>query len=314
MALLVKKSGILTTVQDLGRTGARRFGINTNGVMDTTAARLINIVLGNDQNDAVLEIHFPAAKIEFKHDTVFALGGADFGAELDSEPVPVWSNAFAKKSSILKFREKRSGNRAYVAVKGGFQVDKWLGSSSTNLTAEIGGFHGRKLADDRIVCPESKDFRPLKIGSSLLPRYSRFPTVRVIPGAEFAMLTAVSEPIFLNEAFTVSADSNRMGFRLHGEPLHLLDTEEIISSAVDFGTIQLLPDGQMIILMADHQTSGGYPRLAHIVSQDLPVVAQLGPNDKLAFHLVTLNEAEEARLQFERDLRMFKMGCRFATV
>jgi antagonist of KipI len=316
MALLVKKSGILTTVQDLGRIGSKRFGINPNGVMDMAAARLINIVLGNDENSAaVLELHFPAGELEFDADTILALGGADFGAQLDGHEVPMWSTVAANKGSVLKFTKRFFGNRAYLSVKSGFAVDDWLGSSSTNLIAKLGGYHGRKLAaGDRLECGESSTFKSLTIGGSTRPRYSRFPTVRVIAGAEFEGLTAISERAFLNEGFALTNDSDRMGFRLLGKPLHLLHSKEIVSSAVSFGTIQLLPDGQMVILMADHQTSGGYPRIGNVVSVDLPILAQLGPGDKVGFHLVSIEEAERLALRFERDLCFLKLGCRFAGI
>ncbi len=312
MSLLLKKSGMLTTVQDLGRIGVRRFGVNPSGVMDT-ASRLLNIILGNDENDAMIEMHFPAGEFEFEKDTVFAIGGADFGVKLDDNKVSTWKTTQAKQGNILRFSEKRSGNRAYLAVTGGFRIEKWLGSSSTNLTARIGGFQGRKLAiGDRIEYTESNVYTPLTIGNSFRPRYSQYPTLRVIAGAEFEMLTAISERAFLTDGFALSNESNRMGYRLSGTPLHLLDSMEMVSCAVSFGTIQLLPDGQMVVLMADHQTSGGYPRIGNVIGVDLPILAQLGPGDKVGFHLVSIEEAENLHLRFERDLCFLKLGCRFA--
>jgi len=149
---------------------------------------------------------------------------------------------------------------------------------------------------------------PYKISNALVPRYNSFPTVRVVAGAEFEILTAFSEQNFLKQDFTVSKESNRMGFRLCGEPLYLLDKTELVSSAVDFGTIQLLPDGQTIVLMADCQTSGGYPRIAHVVSTDLPVLAQLGASDKVGFEMITPAEAEDLIIQFEEDLNFLRIG------
>ena len=145
MSLLIKKAGILTTVQDLGRNGFRRFGINPNGAMDKTAARLINILLGNSETEAVIEMHFPAPEILFEEETMFALGGANFGAKLNDDSIENWKIHFAESGSILKFPEKLLGNRCYLAVKSGFKIENWLASASTNLTANIGGFNGRKL-------------------------------------------------------------------------------------------------------------------------------------------------------------------------
>lgn len=315
MSILIQKAGILTTVQDMGRTGFRHYGINPNGVMDTVAASLINILLGNPESEGVLEIHFPADTIHFEEDAVFAIGGAEFGAKLDGEPVQNWRPIFAPRGATLKFTRKVLGNRAYLAIAGGFHLEQWLGSLSTNRVAQIGGFCGRKLKNGDRIFLNSEDAAPVgsnyRISPSLIPRYASFPTVRITPGAEFDLLTALGQETFLKENFVISADSDRMGFRLSGKTLHLLDEIELVSSAVSFGTVQLLPDGQAIVLMADHQTSGGYPRLAHVTALDLPLLAQLGPNDKVAFHLVTINEAEDLILEFERDLNLFRTACAF---
>lgn len=313
MSILVEKSGVLSTIQDLGRTKFRRFGINPNGAMDKTVVRLINILLGNDEAEAVLEMHFPAPKFVFETAAVIALGGADFGAKIDDKRIENWRPFYVGKNQTLTYTGKISGSRAYLSVKGGFATEKWLGSASTNLIAEVGGLKGRKLqSSDRLFFNSalrilSSRFK-YKIAGKLTPRYSSFPTVRVIAGAELERLTALSEQNFLEGIYAISNDSNRMGFRLKSEPLYLLDKIELVSSAVDFGTIQLLPDGQLIILMADAQTSGGYTRIAHVVSTDLPVLAQLGAGDKVNFELISIEEAENLTLEFERDLNLLKIG------
>ena len=317
MSLLIKKAGLLSTIQDLGRNGFRRFGINPNGAMDRTAARLINLLLGNDETEAVIEMHFPAPEILFEQETMFALGGANFGAKLNNKSIDNWKTHFADSGSILSFPEKISSNRCYLSVRGGFEIEKWLASASTGLTANIGGLNGRKLeTGDKIDVKRSSKFKThnskLRISNNLIPFYSRFPTVRIIEGAEFENLTAFSEQQFLSETFTISKDSNRMGFRLEGEPIFLLNKTEMVSSAVDFGTIQLLPDGQIIVLMADHQTTGGYPRLGNIISIDLPLIAQLGANDKVGFHLISIEESENLLLDFEKDLNFLRIGSKFA--
>lgn len=313
MSIIVQKEGILSTVQDLGRSGFRSSGINPGGAMDKIAARLINVLLGNNESEAVLEMHFPAPEILFEKDAVFALGGADFGAKLNNKNLENWKSYFAEKRSVLKFAGKNFGNRAYFSVTGGFEIEKWLGSASTNLTAEIGGFRGRHLQKrDRLGFKQKiidiKQKFNYKIAGSLIPIYNRFPTVRVVAGAEFELLEASSEQFFSRQSFTITQNSNRMGFRLEGAPLELLRNKELVSSAVSFGTIQLLPDGQMIILMADHQTSGGYPRIANVCEIDLPLVAQLGANDKIAFHIISLEEAENLFLQREFELNFLKFG------
>jgi antagonist of KipI len=310
MSISFQTNSILTTVQDLGRNKYRKFGINPNGAMDKHAVRLINILLGNDENEAVLEMHFPASSIKFNENAIIAIGGADFGATIDDKPVENWRINCIDKGSTLKFTEKRFGATSYLSVKGGFETEKWLESASVNLVAGI----GKSLKKDDVLNFKSNiqvANHQSKIANSLLPFYSKFPTVRVIAGSDFEKLNALSEQNFLKQTFTISPDSNRMGFRLSGESLYLTDNAELISTAVNFGTIQLLPNGQLIILMADHQTTGGYPNIANVISNDLSLLAQLNPNDKVAFHLVSVDEAERLTLQFERNLSFLKLGIQF---
>ncbi len=317
MSLLIKKPGILSTVQDLGRLGWRRFGVNPNGAMDPVAARIANILVGNDDNAAAIEMHFPPPEIEFERDAIISVCGGDFGAAIDGKEITAWRAVAANAGRTLRFTRKTAGERVYLAVGGGLDVTPWLGSSSTTLAAEIGGYQGRPLqAGDRLSVGYQA-MRPTEphlpaVSPSLLPRYSRFPTVRIIPGAELDYLSSASYESLSQQTFTISNRSNRMGFRLTGEPLTLKKQHEFISSAVCFGTVQLLPDGQVIILMADQQTAGGYPRIAHIIGYDLPLVGLLGAGDKIAFHLVGVEEAERLAVQFEKELSFLRVACKFA--
>ncbi len=316
MSILVRKSGILSTIQDLGRPGFRRYGINPGGVMDRTACRLVNLLLGNKESDAVLEMHFPAAEVIFESQCKIAVGGADFAASLNGAGIENWRTYSADSGSVLCFGEKRSGNRAYLAVGGGFDVSEWLGSRSTNLSAGIGGSGGgRLMKGDRIAIAdrpwESDHYRRNRsVSPSLLPLYSGFPTLRVITGAEFELLDERSKSAFTQQEFGLSRNSDRMGFRLKSDPLSMTKPIEMVSTAVSFGTIQLLPGGQLILLMADHQTTGGYPRIAHVIERDLPVAGQLGGHDKVGFHIISLEVAEALNFEFERDMALFRAGCR----
>ncbi|HQU82804.1 MAG TPA: biotin-dependent carboxyltransferase family protein [Pyrinomonadaceae bacterium] len=316
MSLLINKTGILTTIQDLGRTNFARFGINPNGAMDQTAARLINVLLANDENEAVLEMHYPAPEIIFEKSAIFAIGGADLGATLDGKPLENWRIYYAESGNVLKFTARNFGNRVYLSIKNGFKIQKVLNSASTNLTANFGGFEGRTLRKgDRIFFTDESQTAPkrtnFKISNSLIPFYSRFPTVRVTMGAEFEDLKPASKRLFQEQTFRITRKSNRMGYRLDGEPLLLKTPRELVSSAVNFGTIQLLPDGNIIVLMADHQTTGGYPRLANIIKTDIPLAAQLGANDKIGFHLISLEDAESLLIQFENEFKLLKIGAKF---
>ncbi len=316
MGLFIQKAGVLDTIQDLGRIGSRRSGINPNGVMDQNALRLINILLGNPENEGAIEMHFPASEFVFKSAKTFALGGANFEAALQKEPLNRCKIYSAKKGDVLTFRKKINGNRCYLAVAGGLEIEKWLDSKSTNLLAQIGGYQGRKLMKGdtlnfrKVETSKSADDH-LQIAGSLCPRFSKYLVLRITAGAEYRRLTAKSELAFFEQSFNITNDSNRMGYRLESAPLYLLNDAEILSTAVNFGTIQLLPNGQMVVLMADHQTTGGYPRIAHIVETDLSKLAQCGPGDSLSFELISLREAEIIRETYERDLSFLRMGVKF---
>lgn len=314
MSIVFQTNSLLTTIQDLGRNNFRESGINPNGAMDKIAVRLINILLENDENEAVLEIHFPAPKILFEEDALIALGGADFGAKVDDKTLQTWQTRWIKKGQALSFTDKKRGNRAYLSVRGGFKIEDWLGSKSTNLKAKIGGFNGRALQKgDFFELNQIRQVQPLKsnrkISQYFLPHFQSY-KIRIIEGAEFGLLTPLSSENFLQQRFTITQNSDRMGYRLEGNTLYLLHEKELVSSAVTFGTIQLLPNGQLIILMADHQTTGGYPRIGNVFANDLSNLAQLGANDKISFEIISLEEAENLALKFDRDLNILKTAIK----
>jgi antagonist of KipI len=307
MTLRIEKEGLFTSIQDLGRFGGQRFGVNPRGAMDPTAARIINLLLGNDENESVLEFHFPGPEIVFGKECIFALGGADFAAELDSEPIRNWRAYTASASSVLRFSRKVFGNRCYLAINGGLRT---TGGEPANVLQTERIKKGQRISRGR----SSEALSPLSIRSaarSILPIYSRFPTARILVGAEFLDLSDEDKTLLETAIFTISNESNRMGSRLIGPALSLNSDREMVSAAVTFGTIQLVPDGQLIILLADHQTSGGYPRVGNIISADLSLVAQLGPGDKLAFKIVDIAEAERVSAQLETDLKKLKTGVSF---
>lgn len=312
MSVLFQTGGILTTAQDLGRAGFRRLGINPNGAMDRTAARAINILLGNDENEAVVEMHFPAPILRFEAAAVAALGGADFAPLLNEKAIENWRLIQIEAGDVLRFDDRRFGARAYLSARGGFRLEKWFGSASANVRA---GFGKRFEKNDRLRLKQQATNGArrtnYKISTNLLPFYSRFPTVRFVAGAEWNLLTEESRRFFLSESFAVRPESDRMGFRLRGKTLNLREPVELVSSAVNFGTIQLLPDGQPIVLMADHQTTGGYPRVGSIVETDLPLLAQLNPNDAVNFHLISLAEAENLIVRREIELNYLRAGVKF---
>lgn len=307
MSLLLQKEGIFTSLQSLDGAGRQSFGINPRGPMDRFAARVANLLVENDEHLNVLETHFPAAQIVFKKDCIFALAGADFAAVINGNPIRNWSAHSARVGDVLKFERKEFGTRAYLAINGG------LKRPTTDSRYSTARLSKETLIERRTSAhfDQRSDDNHFFVSKSIRPPYSSFPTVRILPGGEFERLTDDAKDVLTSSSFSISNESNRMGYRLNGNELSLSTNSEMVSAAVTIGTIQLLPDGQMIVLMADHQTSGGYPRIANVISADLPLLAQLGPNDKVAFTLTDIAEAERFALQIETDLKKLRAGVKF---
>ncbi|MBM3854630.1 MAG: 5-oxoprolinase subunit PxpB, partial [Verrucomicrobia bacterium] len=286
----VIRPGMGCAVQDLGRTGWRASGVSLAGVADGFALRVANLLVGNPEGAAGLEFALAGPELRFSHEAVVALGGAEF------EGLPRWRPVQIAAGTTLKLGAARAGCRGCLAVAGGIEVAPVLGSRSTDLRAGFGGLGGRALAAGAWL-PVGSAGPSLRGGSwhideRMLPEYSREAKVRVVAGAqarEFA-------PEWLGAKFTVSRLSDRMGVRLEGPALERRGGRELLSTPVVPGTIQVPPDGKPIVLLADAQTIGGYPQVAHVASVDLPLVAQLRPGDTVRFGEVPLAEAGALRL------------------
>ncbi len=308
------KSGILTSIQDPGRVGYREQGINTNGNMDALSPRLINILLNNDESEAVLEMHYPTPVIQFEEDVIACIGGGEFSPKVNGKDIEEWRVHLFKKGDTLSFGAKKRGERCYLAVKGGFDIPSVMGSKATNIAAGFGGHliqkndhlytklkNGSLLAAKEIFKLNAKI-----VNSKLRPQINCVQELRVITGADFECLDKESRDAIYHQKFIISAHCNRMGFRLEGDCLNLNACGSSISSAVDFGTIQLLPDGQLLILMADHQTTGGYPKIGNVISVDLPILAQLSVGQHISFREISIEKAEEIFLKQEREIKKFR--------
>ena len=317
MSLKIIKAGILDTIQDGGRTGYRHLGINPSGAMDRFSAQLSNALLGKKLEDPVIEMHFPASAFLFQQTTIACLAGADFSATINEQNIPLHQPFLVKENSVLKFTGMLGGAHCYLSLLPGLHVDEWLQSASTNLKAAAGGWNGRRLQkDDCIPYKNEIDvpamspkecFRILHWKASS-PKIDK--TIKVIEGNEWLWLTLEAQISFQDSKFSISNLSDRMGYRLFGEELMTEKNEQLVSSAVDFGTVQLLPNGQLIILMADHQTTGGYPRLAHVTSTSLPSVAQIKPNEEIRFRIITLQQAEDDLMRQQKYLEQLQNACK----
>lgn len=301
MEITVHRAGMLTTVQDLGRPGHRAAGVPLGGAMDRCALRLANLLVGNPENAAALEFTLIGPELEFSADGLIAVVGGNFAAVPPLQPVRVAAG------ERLKLGAARSGCRGYLAVAGGFSVDPVLGSRGTYLRAGIGGYQGRALRDGDVVAAEDCARSVVgrwQIDERILPPYTAAPTVRVVRGAQAAEFGEE----WLTAEFKLSPRSDRMGARLEGPKLVRRVEGDLVSSAVAPGTVQVPPDGQPIVLMADAQTIGGYPQLAHVIAVDLPLVAQLRPGDTLRFAEVSLDEAHRLMLAREHALAILREG------
>lgn len=297
----VLRAGMFTTVQDLGRSGHRAGGVVLSGAMDPFAMRLANLLVGNPETAAGLEFTLVGPELRFRHDTTIALGGADF------DGLPRWRPLPIKAGTRLNLGTARSGCRGYLAIAGGVAVPSVLGSRSTYVRGGFGGLAGRPLrAGDALPVPAIQR-RPLghwRIDERILPAYSTSPVVRVVRGAHAdGVAHVLGAP-----SFRVMPQSDRMGARLHGPSLPRTGGGDMVSCPVAPGTVQVPPDGQPIILLADAQTIGGYPQVAHVISVDLPLVAHLRPGDAVRFREVELDEAHELAVTCERSLALLREG------
>jgi antagonist of KipI len=325
MTIKVKKSGLLTSIQDLGRYGFQKYGVIASGAMDTLSCRIANMLVGNSENDAAVEITMLGAHFEFQSDSLISICGGDLSPVLNDRPAKMWRPLFVKKGSFLTFGGAKKGCRAYLAAAGGFDVPEVMGSRSTYLRAGIGGYEGRAIASgDRLLFGkmselstrlferffDSATYSEIKWSASpeFFPFLREDESVRVIKGRQYDDFTEKSKSMIFSEPFTITPKSDRMGYRMEGPKLTLVNKAEMISEAVSFGTIQVPADGNPIILLADRQTTGGYPKIAQVASVDLPYLSQFKPGEIVQFKEISLGEAQELLIDRERRLQHFKQG------
>ena len=322
MNAVVTRAGFQTSVQDLGRTGFRQFGVSTSGALDPFALRVANLVVGNDAGAAGLEITLGGLQLRFEDDRSVAWCGGEFDVQIGSRSLPAGHVAHLQRGDELKFGRARTGCRCWVAISGGIDVPIILGSRSTDLRANFGGFDGRALCDgDRLSFREfrrSETATAEDISSWAGPHdwvspAKQYPVLRFVRGADWHRFTASSLQRFAGQAFGVSSDSDRMGVRLDGPELKRKEETDLVSEAVAPGTIQVPPGGKPILLLGDCQTIGGYPKIAHVITVDLGIAAQLRAGDSVRFLEVSLQDAHRLLLERERDLERFRIGLSLQT-
>ncbi|MBG9771625.1 biotin-dependent carboxyltransferase family protein [Brevibacillus laterosporus] len=332
MSIRVIKPGLLTLIQDQGRFGFRKYGVVTSEAMDPLALRIANMLVGNAEQLATLEMTLTGAELAFEHDSLIAITGADLSFTINGERLPMWRPIFVRSGTVVKGGGCRTGCRAYLAIAGGIEVEQVLGSRSTYARAGMGGYQGRSLqAGDYISVGEpanvthaflEKWYNRLAKQTSLrswtsvdwsvsadcLATYRRNPQVRISRGTHFSLFTSESQQNLFQSSYKITPQSDRMGYRLQGAMLDLVEPIELLSEAVAFGTIQVPAEGYPIILLADRQTTGGYPRIGQVATVDLPILAQMKPGEEIMFTEIERDESEKLLMEREQFFIELQQG------
>ena len=304
-AIVVVKAGMLTTVQDAGRWGYQSRGVPVAGPMDPVSHRLANALVGNGRDAALLEVTLLGPELEFEDERLVAVAGADFELSLDGRQVPSHAPFTVAAGSHLRFGARRLGARAYLAVSGGITIEPVLGSRSTHLVSGMGGVGGRAvLAGDRLPLgdPSLPQGMALAPQDAIIALPDRHATIRVLAGPQQDYFAADALAVLQSAPYVIAQNSDRMGFRLEGPRLTHARGADIISDATPLGVLQVPASGQPILLMADRQTTGGYPKIATVIAADLTIAGQLAPSDTIAFSVCTPADALRALIAQERAL------------
>ena len=308
----VRRPGLLTTVQDLGRWGHQATGGPVAGPMDTFSHRLANLLVGNPSDAATLEITLLGPELEFEVAAMAAVCGADFDVAIDGQAMGVGVSMPVPAGARMHFGRRRAGARAYLAGAGGLLIAPVLGSRATHLVSSMGGVDGRALvAGDRLPIRATPSPATTRRGSGVTLPASGRARLRLLPGPQADWFEPSALTLLTSVSFRVSPRSNRMGYRLEGPPLSRRRTHEPISEPLAFGALQVPAAGEPILLMADRQTAGGYPKIGNVIAADLPLAGQLAPGDFIEFSLCSRQEAAAALIARERPLlRVVESGIR----
>jgi antagonist of KipI len=321
MRVFVERAGFLTSVQDLGRTGFRELGVSLGGGLDSFGLRVANLLAGNDEGAAGLEISLGGLQLRFEDERVLAWCGGDFDVRVGSSALPAGHAGSVRAGEKLKIGAPKVGCRSWLAISGGIDIEPVLRSRSTDLRAGFGGYQGRALRD-RDVLPlgmwpgsptPATGISAWTASHDWVSPAKPKPILRFIRGVDWSRFSEATIQRFKEHEFAISADSDRMGVRLEGPELKRVDQSDLVSEAVAPGTIQVPPSGKPILLLGDCQTIGGYPKMAHVITIDLGVAAQLRAGDHVRFSEVSLADANRLLLERERQLEFFRVGLSLHT-
>tara|TARA_B100001750_G_scaffold207621_1_gene186083 strand:+ start:77 stop:988 length:912 start_codon:yes stop_codon:yes gene_type:complete len=298
MSISILKSGVQTTIQDIGRYGYSHFGISSSGAADQFSFRLGNIIVGNSEELASIEMTLLGGDFKFNSDAVIAITGSSFNASLDSQEIPYNQSIHVKKNQILSVGITKGGARSYLSVKGGIKTESYLNSKTTHVMSGMGGFMGRPLKKgDILEIDENNKINITNIPNNLDEINTSI--IRINNGLQSSYFSDLTWDAFTSKMFIVSEVFSRMGIRLKGNPIHSSKGNEILTEGIPLGAIQVPGGGEPIISFVEHQTTGGYPKIANVISADLCKVGQLKPGDKFQFELISFEDAEILRLEQE---------------
>ena len=302
-SIKVIRPGACTTIQDLGRIGYQKFGIPVAGVMDEFAASVANFLVGNERNEAVLEITYLGPTLAFQEEMLIGIAGADVSPKLNGVPVPVWESFTVKKDDVLSFGSVKSGVRAYIAFAGSIDVPPVNGSKSTLMKSKIGGFQGRMLqaGDELAICVRHGSV-PQRLPARFIPVYPHSNDISVCLGPQDDYFTEQGIADFFRQPYTITANADRMGIRLDGAAVTHKTKADIISDAAVIGSIQVPADGKPIILMADRQTTGGYAKIGTVIKEDIIKLAQMASKDTVQFRRISMEDAQQKYRAFYEKL------------
>ena len=306
----VQDGGLLTTVQDLGRYGYQRYGVPVAGALDQCALRIANVLVGNQEMDAGLEITVVGPRLCFLADTLISITGADLDPRLDDEPVTMWRAIIVPQGATLSFAGVRDGVRAYLAIAGGIDVPQVLGSRSTYTRSRLGGLDGRALQPgDRLLAVGDAPVTQVEgraMPTDQVPSYGTRHPLRVVLGPQDDAFSQEGIQTFLSASYTATSLSDRVGYRLQGPQIQHKGSADIVSDGIPFGAVQVTGDGMPIVLLADRGTTGGYTKIATVINVDLSEVAQTMPGHTMSFQSVTVEEAHQALRQQESLIQQLK--------
>lgn len=322
MTLSVLRAGFFTTVQDRGRRGFQSVGVSLGGALDRHAMRVANILAGNEEGAAGLEITMGKVRLRFADQRVVSWCGGAFDVQLNDRPLPPGRPGLIDAGEELRIIAPEAAGRAWLAIAGGIDVPVVLGSRATDVRAHFGGLNGRALRDGDNLSLGKPSLTATRLAALLREQriaewgvqsdwagsMARIGFLRVVPGAHWNQFSLEHRRQFYRASFSVMPESDRMGLRLEGTKMERMDQRSLQSEAVAPGTIQVPPAGDPILLLGDCQTLGGYPKIAHVITVDLSIAAQLRPGDPVRFQEISLGEAHRLLIERERDLARFRTG------